>query len=85
MPDGREFDNGGDLVLSKEDLANAGVVEWIESGWILDAKKAPIAKPSVDTAALEADNAALATVNADLAAKLAALQADLEAATAPKA
>jgi hypothetical protein len=45
FPDGTEVKRGESYKLTDADLKNVGVAQWIEDGWLADAKPAP--KPVV--------------------------------------
>lgn len=91
--------HGAKFDLTKDDLANAGVKEWIETGWIIEAGKVKVAASSEDSdaqkAALEAANGTVTALTAELdaeraktaalEARVADLTAQIEAATAPRA
>lgn len=65
LPSGDELPPGGEVSLTKEEAQNAGIAEWIEAGWLVEAGKVKVAAPSEDTASLKAElDAAQGTVKA---------------------
>jgi hypothetical protein len=52
LPDGTEIPPGESCKLTKDDQANAGVLEWFTDGWLVEEPSAP-AKPKSATAETE--------------------------------
>ncbi len=73
--DHTEITCGAEFSLTKEDLANAGIKEWIDAGWIIEAGKVKVAAPAEDTASLKA---ALAAAEGTVTALTAELDAERE-------
>lgn len=85
LPDGAKIEPKSEVDIDKEVAKNPAVAEWIENGWLVDAKGYKPAKPTADVAQLTADLEASNAANAELQTKVDQLTADLEAATKPAA
>lgn len=46
FPDGTEVKIGGEYALTAADQNNIAVMEWLEEGWIVEAKPAKASKPA---------------------------------------